>query len=291
MFKPLTGVVNLQTECRRVECSMGKIRLGGRCQFFSKEWIGDPFTVVLKLIPLDRLTKLHASVISNIQSEFKNDPKPKWLKRKAMKNWIVRTLLYRPSADKKYIEYFVAFSQFPFSSVDPSRLWAIVQRTLNETWRLTVKNTTVPLQVQFNRRDQYQKVHRSYLQSEGIIIDQEYGYINSYSTHKDSEERYLFGVYDMYYYSKGPVYLNELFFCNRIKLMPEEFEESRDFILLKPTNEVLFPAQYIRSRTGEYYVCLNRFPQSKGLSNDQHVQLEMAIVLSSSLLQIILLMV
>ncbi|KAL4220644.1 hypothetical protein ACF0H5_021040 [Mactra antiquata] len=271
-------------ECRKIECPMGQFRLGTKCGFYSEEWIGGPFTAVLKLTPRDSTLKIPISVLHDLREKYQYEAKASWLKRNATKHWTIE-LLYKPSSDKKYIKYFMVFASHPYTHVHPAHLLKIMKQTITETWILIVKETTLPLAVQFNNFERYKMKRRATLLKHRLTIDEDYAYVTLNLYLNENDESYQLVVFpkDLRFPTStiDPIFLNELFLCDQIELRPEEYLlNHRLQLLFKLTNDTLYEAEYRITDAGTVRVCLDRFKLNNNTYNLRESQLLYYVMLT-----------
>lgn len=246
----------LQTECRQVECSWGKFRLGNKCDFHSTEWIGGPFTAVLKLSPLEKARKINISTIFDQMESLRYDKKARWLKRNAMRAWNVQTL-YKPSVNKKYVDYILVFSSYPKNSINPRKLQNVLKNTLKETWFVEDDGTNIRLKVELNYFEHYMRKRGE----NGMDV-----YVSSmllFNDYMANEDESLFPILfkDDEKFGHIGLYINKLFLCDQIDLFEDEFEIiSVNSVLFKVTNTTLYETEYRITEEGKIRICVNNFP-------------------------------
>ncbi|KAL4231212.1 hypothetical protein ACF0H5_008794 [Mactra antiquata] len=270
-------VNSFEIECRQVICPLGQFRIGEHCGYYSKKWFGRSFTVLLKLTPLHGTPKIELAFV--FQSAIKNDPKSSWLQRNAMRTWNIE-VLYKPTANGKYVEYFVILASYPFKSVNPKQLQVTIEQALKEIWFVENNSVQSKFNVELNRYHKYQYLSREKFSSFNITIGQPYGYGTEQIMYQESKSDIENGILFDAAMRKGQNimmnawFINELFFCKQIELNDDEYDLSSHTVFFKVTNKTLYASDYIKTITSSVRVCLNQFSVNDGHFNSRNIYLE-----------------
>ncbi|KAL4219450.1 hypothetical protein ACF0H5_022029 [Mactra antiquata] len=283
-------VRSFKTECRQIICPLGQFRIGKVCGYNSEKWVGGLFSVLLKLTPLKYTSKIDLAFV--FQSEIRNDNKSAWLHRNAMRTWNIE-VLYKPTANGKYVEYFVILASYPFKSVNPKQLQVTIEQALKEIWYVEINSVRSEFEVEFNRYHRYLHRSRQALISYNVTIDQPFGYVIEMYVYKKErsdvvQTRILFDVAmrEGHNMIKNVWFINKLFFCKQIELNDYEYDKGSHTVFFKVTNKTLYASDYITMNTASVRVCLNQFSHNNGLFNSQNVHLQDWVLFISSSLTI-----
>ena len=204
--------------------------INNRCDYFSKQWIGGPFVAMLRLTPVKKGASIPSSFFTKMPVRKRNDRRARWIKRGKLKSWTF-IVLYHLSRSQTFVEYIVVKAVYPSSYVDPHVLNKSVKQVLGSIWKIDVENTSVPLRVEFNNYIRYQLLLKDLLVYIGINVSKDIGYVPQYvgcnlrRGKVDVLDEILFPVvseFDVYLLQKG-FFVTELFFCDQVDLLPEEF--------------------------------------------------------------------
>ena len=224
----------------------------GKCEFYSNRWIGGHFAISLRAEAAMNKFKISRTFFDDMPQNIRNDNLAKWLKRKTMKRWKL-TSFYHLSADNVSVDYLIVQARCPLRSVSPKYIEETIKRTLEEPWYIYDKNKRIPLKMFMNEGNSYvirnvdisDKLDES--TTEIINID-----IKNYHS-----EFALINKDDILYkVSEGlweplvnEILITNLFFCDQVDLLPEEYEDNGISIFFKVTNTSLYDFRRVNSIT------------------------------------------
>jgi hypothetical protein len=220
--------------------------LNNKCDFYSSQWYGGPFSSLLKLTPLNSEV-IPMEIFSNMSVDIRSNNMAMWLYRGALQTWHVLPLI-QGTKDQTAVKYLITKVTYPYSSVDPFYLQAVLKEALKETWMLTYNGVQFPLKATLNEVLDYTPFPSRQLQGQGINTNQPYIFIPSYIFYTGITKTlreylsplYLFPVENF----KTGVFLSQLFFCEQIDLVPEEYDFHFTTTFFKVTHKTIYDASF-----------------------------------------------
>ncbi|XP_045179784.2 uncharacterized protein LOC123539283 [Mercenaria mercenaria] len=222
-------VASFTTICRPLKCKMGQLLINNTCDYYSREWIGGPFAVMLRLSPLNKDTFLQSSFFRDMSTQNKNDGRARWIRRKTLKQWKF-LVLYHPFQNQfTSVEYIIVKTTYPSNSVDPHFLMASVSKALEDVWEINYLNSTFYFKVSLNEYFKYDLIFHDDILSMGIMGINIHPFKFAYYPElmkcilNIDYEFMLFPVSDMHENELDEgFFVTKLFFCEQIDLLPEE---------------------------------------------------------------------
>lgn len=256
-----------QTECRKVECPWGQFRLHDKCDFYSKEWIGDKFSVLLKLTPTNQINEFPVAILTDKSVILRRDKKCRLLKRKAMKHWNIK-LLYHPTNDREFVQFLVVMATHPSTSVHPYLMKRTIEKSLKEIWIFSSDWVTIRLKVSINKHHRYEQSRVSNLSNFNATNSYPVAFTRHIWKVDDrilADTEYLIPISTVAAHEFIDVInLNRLFFCHQVALQKDEYESlHRNKVLFFVTNKTLYSNEFRVAPSDDIYVCIDEFPVSK----------------------------
>jgi hypothetical protein len=228
--------------------------INNRCGYFSKQWVGGPFVVMLRLTPLSNDKPMQNSFFERMDKSKRHDRQARWIKRGQLKFWNFH-IFYHLSRYHNIIEYIVVKAVYPSKYVDPHILYQSVKESLGRIWHIDVENSTFTFKVGFNDHIKYRLIFKETMVHFGINKSNEFAFIPSFelfckTVPKDkfnSGMEYNEVLFPAISYIDENVlnegfFVTELFFCYQVNLYQEEFEfqsSCLNTIFFKVTNVTL----------------------------------------------------
>jgi hypothetical protein len=153
--------------------------LNNKCDFYSSQWYGGPFSFLLKLTPLNSKV-IPMEFFSNMSVDIRSNSMAMWLYRGALQTWHVLPLI-QETEDQTAVKYLITKVTYPYSSVDPFYLQEVLKKALKETWMLTDNGVQFRLKAALNEVLDYTPIPSRRLQDQGIYTNQLHVFISDYS--------------------------------------------------------------------------------------------------------------
>ena len=311
---------SFQKSCRPIKCPIWKLLVHGKCEFYSNRWIGGPFAISLRAEAATNEFKISKAFFDEMPQNVRNDNLAKWLKRKTMKRWKL-TSFYHLSADNVSVDYLIVQARCPFLSVSPKYIEQTIKRTLGEPWYIYHKNKRIPLKKYMNKGNSYVvgtvrniEEHNVSLNATEVkemkTIASVFALMNSDNLMStELEDALLVKVPEGLWVSlKEEILITNLFFCNQIDLLPEEYEDNGISIFLKVTNTTIYDFHRVNSiaeiprsfnENGHNIpipqiirICLREFGKPTNIGNSKYMfEIKMYFIYSSTSVLIMIVLV
>lgn len=256
----------MQTSCRPLKCPWGQMQLNNQCGYHSNSWVGGPFAVMLRLMPVRKNMLIPFSFFTDMPTTYRYDRKAKWLKRSTLTKWNF-VFMYHQARETAFVDFIVVKATYPFTSVNPNYLAKMVNRALKDTWLMAYGNSSMELQVTFNKYNSYKFVTfagtvnsthdhgfcPSAITCLGLNIQNEFCIKELINPIIPISEKQL---------NEG-IFVTKLFFCDQVELLPDEFSYNCLSVLLYVKNTTVHSFSKVMDLLNgdlKVRVCVDEFP-------------------------------